>query len=78
MQVIRHCLAKTLVDWHTAAMVWTPPRRRLIIMIIGIGFLTVLVMLLLLSTTNNPSPSSIPTKPIGTSTLSHGGPGPAP
>lgn len=75
MQVIRHDLAKTLVDWHTAAMVWIPPSKRLLT--IGIGLLTVLVILLLLSITSDPSRSSIPTKPTGTSTLSHGGPGPA-
>ncbi|HET6678094.1 MAG TPA: hypothetical protein VFH05_07495 [Nitrospira sp.] len=45
-------------------------------MIIGVGLLTVLLILLLLSITSDPSRSSIPTKPFGTSTLSHGGPGP--
>ena len=76
MQVIRHDLAMTRVDWHTAPMVWTPPSKRLLTMIIGVGLLTVLLILLLLSITSDPSRSSISTKPFGTSTLSHGGPGP--
>ncbi|HET9844382.1 MAG TPA: hypothetical protein VFQ02_01455 [Nitrospira sp.] len=42
-------------------------------MIIGIGLLTFPVILLLLSITSDPSPSSIPTTPLGTSTLSYGG-----
>lgn len=73
MQVIRHDLAKIPIDWHTAAMVWTPSSKRLLTMIIGIGLLTFPVILLLLSITSDPSPSSIPTTPLGTSTLSYGG-----
>jgi hypothetical protein len=76
MQVIRHDLEKVLVDWHTAAMVRTPPSKRSSLIVI-IGLLTVMAILLLLSISRDPSRSSIPTRSPGSSTLSHGGPGPA-
>ncbi len=76
MQVIRLDLAMAPVDWHTAAMIRTRPIKRFVPFVIGAGLLTIMAILLLLSITSDPSRSSIPAMPPGTSTLSHGGPGP--
>ncbi|HXH85997.1 MAG TPA: hypothetical protein VNI35_04180, partial [Nitrospira sp.] len=46
--------------------------------ILGVGLLILVIALGAFWTSRDPSPSSLSTKPIGASTLSHGGPMPAP
>jgi hypothetical protein len=50
--------------------------KRFLPAMIGAGLVALISILLLFWKSSDPTPASDSTKPLGTSTLSHGGPGP--
>jgi hypothetical protein len=50
--------------------------KRFLPAVIGAGLVALISILLLLWKSSDPTPASDSIKPLGTSTLSHGGPGP--
>ncbi len=78
-KVRRRDLAKGPPDWHTGSghSRWMPWMRRFLPVLLTAGLLVLLLALMLLRAPGRPPAGSVSTKPVGVSTLGHGGPAPA-